>query len=328
MSGLVDMVDASTVQDLEKMGFSADQVKIAMVRCGNDVNAAVDMLTSGKVPAAGDPFDLLATAEKPYGDGSSKPFSPAPPDPNKGGFGIPDGADASVVDGRLARFKEMGFAVADAERALAACGNDVDAALSMLLGGAPGAYGDSPHAVLEEAADPYGTKAPKPFAPAPVDKNKGGFREDAGAPVTAADLDGRLARFEAMGFAVADAERALATCGNDVDAALTKLLAARAGSGASPHDVLAETPDPYASADRPKKRPEPVPNDPDKGGWQSSLPGGAPPAAVVDARLSHFLEMGFTVDEAEKALAFCGNDVDAALSMLLQAKQDAMTVTA
>ena len=47
MSGLVDMVDASTVQDLEKMGFSADQVKIAMVRCGNDVNAAVDMLTSG-----------------------------------------------------------------------------------------------------------------------------------------------------------------------------------------------------------------------------------------------------------------------------------------
>ena len=143
MSGLVDMVDASTVQDLEKMGFSADQVKIAMVRCGNDVNAAVDMLTSGKVPAAGDPFDLLATAEKPYGDGSSKPFSPAPPDPNKGGFGIPDGADASVVDGRLARFKEMGFAVADAERALAACGNDVDAALSMLLGGAPVAYGDS-----------------------------------------------------------------------------------------------------------------------------------------------------------------------------------------
>ena len=38
---------------------------------------------------------------------------------------------------------------------------------------------------------------------------------------------------------------------------------------------------------------------------------------------SKFLEMGFDVADAEKALAFCANDVDAALSMLLQAKADA-----
>ena len=81
MSGLVDMVDASTVQDLEKMGFSADQVKIAMVRCGNDVNAAVDMLTSGKVPAA------AGLAQTPQAIAE-----------------IPDGALAAVAACRAAQF--------------------------------------------------------------------------------------------------------------------------------------------------------------------------------------------------------------------------------
>ena len=335
MASMVDMVDDATMMDLTKMGFSADQVKVAMVRCGNDVNAAVDMLTSGQVPEQ-DAFDLLATSEKPYGDGSKKaPFNPQPADPNKGGFAEGGAVDASAVDGRLSRFKEMGFSVPDAERALAACGNDVDAALTMLLGGA-GAYSDSPHAVLEEASDPYGAAkaaaagAAKPFAPRPVDKNKGNFVEAPGMAPSAI-LDGRLARFQDMGFSVEDAERALASTGNDVDAALTKLLSGtslNAGEACSPHDVLAETPDPYSGPNNPKKRPDPVPNDVNKGNWVRTAPTGAPPAAVVDSRLAHFLEMGFTVEETEKALAFCKNDVDAALSMLLQAKQDAMTVTA
>ena len=113
-----------------------------------------------------------------------------------------------------------------------------------------------------------------------------------------------------------------------VDAALTKLLNAR-GSGASdsPHDVLAEAEDPYGGGN-PKKRPDAVPNDPNKGGWVSDAPADAAPAAIVDSRIGKFVEMGFTVEDAEKALKFCDNDVDAALSMLLQAKADAMTVTA
>ena len=56
-----------------------------------------------------------------------------------------------------------------------------------------------------------------------------------------------------MGFSVEDAERALASADNDVDAALTKLLnAAPSGSyySDSPHDVLAEARDPYVLAAR------------------------------------------------------------------------------
>ena len=132
---MADYVDKSAVIDLEKMGFSADQVRRAMSRSGDDVNKALDMLSSGQVPGE-DAFDLLASAEKPYASAKDKKaFNPAPTDKNKGGFGVVGtGSTGELVDGRLSRFKEMGFAVGDAESALAACNNDVDAALSMLLG--------------------------------------------------------------------------------------------------------------------------------------------------------------------------------------------------
>lgn len=338
---MADYVEKSNVQELEAAGFSPDEVRRAMARCNDDVNAALDMLTSGRVPEE-DHFDLLARSEKPYKTGAEKgAFAPAANDVNKGAFRDGLGADAApslLLDGRLSRFAEMGFDAESAERALAACGNDVDAALSMLLGatagGRPRAYSDSPHDVLAESADPYGksNKAGDAFSPAPSDPNKGNFRETAADHASDADagalLDGRLARFREMGFAVNDAERALASTSNDVDAALTKLLNARdAGfhTHASPHDVLAEAADPYASAARPKKRPDAVPNDPDKGKWLSDAPPGAGPAAIVDARLAKFSEMGFDVADAEKALELNKNDVDAALSSLLQAKADSLS---
>ena len=51
----------------------------------------------------------------------------------------------------------------------------------------------------------------------------------------------------------------------------------------------------------------------------------APQGAILDARLSRFLEMGFGVEDTERALAFCKNDVDAALTMLLKSKEDALS---
>ena len=89
-----------------------------------------------------DAFDLLSAADDPYGAkrkaAKAGDFTPAATDPDKGAFRekhIPPGAEGApaLVDGRLSRFLEMGFEVVAAERALAAAGNDVDGALTLLL---------------------------------------------------------------------------------------------------------------------------------------------------------------------------------------------------
>jgi len=278
---------------------------------------------------------VLYGAADPYGTGKPrKRADPAPNDPNKGKYrdGLPDDVDpAEILDGRLTMFREMGFSIVDAERALEVCHNDVDAAVSKLMAARAleeervllGT--DSPHDVLYGAADPYGSGKPRKRAePAPNDPNKGKYRDGLGENADPAEiLDYRFAMFREMGFSVADAERALEACRNDMDAALSQLIEARAleaeGAGSdSPHAVLAGSADPYG-AGKPRKRAEPAANDFNKGHFRDGLSADAPPGAILDGRLGRFHEMGFDVEAAEQALRLCGNDVDRALTMLLDA---------
>ena len=96
-----------------------------------------------------------------------------------------------------------------------------------------GYYNDSPHDVLAEAAHPYPSAEhprKRPEAP-PNDPNKGGWRDDIPQNASAATIvDSRILTFTDMGFGADEAERALRDAGNDVDKALSVLLASRAGA--------------------------------------------------------------------------------------------------
>ena len=128
-----EKVDASM---LRSMGFPEADVREALRRTKDDVNRALDLLTAATMPDE-DAFDILATHPAAYDDGRRKPFQPARPDPDKGGFleGTPIREENAslIVDSRLRRFREMGFSVDEAEAALKAHANDVDAALTALL---------------------------------------------------------------------------------------------------------------------------------------------------------------------------------------------------
>jgi len=248
-----EKVDASM---LRSMGFPEADVREALRRTKDDVNRALDLLTAATMPDE-DAFDILATHPAAYDDGRRKPFQPARPDPDKGGFleGTPIREENAslIVDSRLRRFREMGFSVDEAEAALKEHANDVDAALTALLrrrrAHAPhpdasqdrrraptygqGYYNDSPHDVLAEAAHPYPSAEhprKRPEAP-PNDPNKGGWRDDVPQNASAATIvDSRILTFTDMGFGADEAERALRDAGNDVDKALSALLASRAGA--------------------------------------------------------------------------------------------------
>ena len=248
-----EKVDASM---LRSMGFPEADVREALRRTKDDVNRALDLLTAATMPDE-DAFDILATHPAAYDDGRRKPFKPARPDPDKGGFleGTPIREEnaALLVDSRLRRFREMGFSVDEAEAALKEHSNDVDAALTALLqrrrAHAPhpdatqdrrraptygqGYYNDSPHDVLAEAAHPYPSAEhprKRPQAP-PNDPNKGGWHNNVPQNASAATIvDSRILTFTDMGFGADEAERALRDAGNDVDKALSALLASRAGA--------------------------------------------------------------------------------------------------
>ena len=119
----------------------------------------------------------------------------------------------------------------------------------------PTSESDDPFELLASARDPYGLerkqRAGRRRSPPPAaDRNKGNFREGLGpdAPPSAL-VDARLSRFHEMGFSVADAERALAACGNDVDAALTELLRGRASPGPGLDGHARATPPPRHTRD-------------------------------------------------------------------------------
>ncbi len=248
-----EKVDASM---LRSMGFPEADVREALRRTKDDVNRALDLLTAATMPDE-DAFDILATHPAAYDGGRRKPFKPARPDPDKGGFleGTPIREENAslIVDSRLRRFREMGFSVDEAEAALKSHNNDVDAALTALLQRrrvhaphpdatqdrrrAPtygqGYYNDSPHDVLAEAAHPYPSAEhprKRPEAP-PNDPNKGGWHNNVPQNASVATIvDSRILTFTDMGFGADEAERALRDAGNDVDKALSALLASRAGA--------------------------------------------------------------------------------------------------
>ncbi|KAJ8604009.1 hypothetical protein CTAYLR_003354 [Chrysophaeum taylorii] len=226
-----------------------------------------------------------------------------------------------VEEDQVSSLTAMGFEAEAASEALAASGNDLDKAVVRLLS-------PSPHDVLEETPDPYRTSAKKRPDPVPNDPNKGHFRDDLPPDADPAEIvDSRVAQLRAMGFNVPDVEAALKASNNDVDNALTLLLNLSDTNGyfhESPHDVLAETPEPYGVA---KKRPDPVPNDPNKGNFREGLADDATPGLVIDARLQSFVDMGFSVKDAEAALAENDNDVNAALSHLLNTNLDLTTTS-
>jgi len=136
---------------LAAMGFAEADALEALRRTNNDVNHAVELLSTGKVWTKGDDeFDLIAAAE-------TEPAVRAPTVFNRldhrhrhaPGTAAPTGASATVdpfaqtkegsipemVDARISMFTEMGFTAKQAEEALQAAKGDVNEALNLLTGG-------------------------------------------------------------------------------------------------------------------------------------------------------------------------------------------------
>jgi uncharacterized UBP type Zn finger protein len=130
----------SAIDQLVSMGFEKSLSERALNRTNGDVSHAVELLSSGKVDAPMEEFDLLAAGEPEPEvreatvhkniDHSSRVHEGGE-DPFKAGI---DGTPqvSQMVDSRIATFTEMGFSVEQAEGALKACDNDVNAALNML----------------------------------------------------------------------------------------------------------------------------------------------------------------------------------------------------
>ena len=130
----------SAIDQLVSMGFDKSLSERALKRTNGDLAHAVDLISSGKVDTPMDEFDLLAASD-PEPDvheatvhkhiDHSKRIHENGEDPFKAGIkGTPH--VSQMVDSRIAIFTEMGFSVEQAEGALKACDNDVNAALSML----------------------------------------------------------------------------------------------------------------------------------------------------------------------------------------------------
>lgn len=84
----------------------------------------------------------------------------------------------------------------------------------------------------------------------------------------------------------------------------------------SPHDVLAETTDPYRF--EAKKKPPGVEKNSVADHFRDGLSPEATPGEIVDSRLASFTQMGFSAEDAENALKTSNNDLNEALSLLLE----------
>ena len=132
---------------LTAMGFSERDATEALRRTNNDVNHAVELLSSGKVWQADDAeFDLIAAAETEpavreptvfnnldhrhrHPEGVADPFT----------AGLREGTLAEMVDSRVSMFTEMGFTSQQAEDALKRANGDVNEALNILTAARGGA---------------------------------------------------------------------------------------------------------------------------------------------------------------------------------------------
>lgn len=127
------------IATLTSMGFPREQAAVAYARSGNDIELAANILSRGVGAEDDGEFDLLAQAQP---EPAVRP--PTVFHPRVGGHDGIDHfvADAQVgasvsemVDARLSSFTAMGFTVEQAENALRVCNNDINEALTYLLGG-------------------------------------------------------------------------------------------------------------------------------------------------------------------------------------------------
>uniref|UniRef100_A0A7S3NN99 UBA domain-containing protein n=1 Tax=Aureoumbra lagunensis TaxID=44058 RepID=A0A7S3NN99_9STRA len=335
------MATESLIDEMALLGFNdREEVRRALNRSAGDVNRAAEMLATKTVPKEEDEMDVLAELsakengeilKKKHLDPHERKHGPDPWIPKEDR----NPSAGQLVDQRLQTFKEMGFSVEDTEHALRACDNDVTRALDWLLARRSEEqwFSPSPYDVVCEADDPYGLKKEKkrPDQHVPNDPKKGDFYKDLSLENAdpAEVVDNRIAEFHSMGFPIADIERALKAAHNDCDRALTLLLNQNTHGyfSEAPQDVLIETEDPYRlDAKKRGHNDDSIPKtDPAKlSNYTSDLPPSEQnnPAAVLDARLSRFLDMGFSVQDAESALEKSNNDVNAALSLLLSSKKN------
>lgn len=237
---------------LESLGYSAELVKRARNRSGGDTNLASELLLTNRLPDDREEFEIVAEATDPDGKSGAAKRSTDRAEKAQSGdeanhrSGAIESAPASaVLETPISTLVGCGFGAAEAEAALKASLNDVEAAVTALLERKrceAAEFGPSPHDVLAEADDPYRRDAKKRPEPVPNNPDKGHFRDGLGPnPDPGEILDNRLAHLRDMGFNVRDAEAALKAAHNNVDQALSLLLNLH-GSGSyfneSPHDVL------------------------------------------------------------------------------------------
>ena len=130
---------AEAIATLTSMGFPREQAEQAYARSGNDIELAANILSRGLPEEDDGEFDLIAQAHP-----EPRVAPPTVFHPRIGGHegvdhfqdDVQEGASASeLLDARLSAFTAMGFTVEQAETALRACNNDINEALTLLLGG-------------------------------------------------------------------------------------------------------------------------------------------------------------------------------------------------
>lgn len=123
------------IASLVAMGFARDQSELALIRSGNDVNLAVELLSGGCLSEEGDSeFDLIAAADPQPAVHPPTVFQPRFAHDGHDHFAdVTEGSISEMVDSRIASLTEMGFTHEQAERALIEADNDVNEALTILL---------------------------------------------------------------------------------------------------------------------------------------------------------------------------------------------------
>jgi len=127
--------DTEALQEsLVSMGFAKSDVEKALTRCANDVDLAISMLTSGRVNAEPDEFDMLAQfdgAEK-ADDGIGKNVKNRTATADDESNANILSTVGSVEEARINDLVAMGYDEIQAAAALKACGNDINAAIEQL----------------------------------------------------------------------------------------------------------------------------------------------------------------------------------------------------
>lgn len=134
-------------------------------------------------------------------------------------------------------------------------------------------------------------------------------------------VDSRIQHLIEMGFDSRLAKRALERTNGDWDSAVTMLTAGMVPEE-DEFDLLSTEAagGQAARAGQVAKKPSAGSEGPDH--FRAGLAPDAPAAAMVDSRIQQLVEMGFSADDAEKALKVAKNDFGAAVSLLTNPVDD------